>query len=387
MTTAYNRIAGQSAERLAALSDGVFAVAMTLLVLDLHAPAAEAVHSEHDLWRALLALAPRLLMYMMSFMTLGIFWVGQQTQLNHLQRSSRSLTWIHLAFLFVVTVTPFSTALLAEYTQYRLALLLYWLNIFLLGATLYWSWVCALGSGLVKEDMPLACFRRHQATHRDRAVVVCIRRVVVCVQSLLEHRVHRAGATELRDRPAYSRPLARVQPRCRFNRFCCGFGTSNSELPPPASHPCLLAFHPSRLSESPSSVYALLALSIDTGEHSTHDIRHFMRDAPLRSSSCLLAATCNHPSRKLHPTVRICGTSRSIPRSSRSGSTSNSTWRRNRLTNSSPSKGTAPSKTRWRHTTTRPEHLDTAGYQSGCDADCESRLAPSAIAPRRWSRK
>jgi TMEM175 potassium channel family protein len=154
MTTSYNQIAGQSAERLAALSDGVFAVAMTLLVLDLRAPAAEVIHSERDLWHALLPLAPRLLMYMMSFMTLGIFWVGQQTQLNHLQRSSRSLTWIHLAFLFVVTVTPFSTALLAEHIQYRTALLLYWFNIFLLGATLYWSWVCALGSHLVKNDMP-----------------------------------------------------------------------------------------------------------------------------------------------------------------------------------------------------------------------------------------
>jgi uncharacterized membrane protein len=154
MTTGYNQIAGQSAERLAALSDGVFAVAMTLLVLDLRAPAAEVIHSEHDLLHALLPLAPRLLMYMMSFMTLGIFWVGQQTQLNHLQRSSRSLTWIHLTFLFVVTVTPFSTALLAEHIQYRLALLLYWFNIFLLGGTLYWSWVCAEGSHLVRSEMP-----------------------------------------------------------------------------------------------------------------------------------------------------------------------------------------------------------------------------------------
>ncbi len=154
MTTGYNQIAGQSAERLAALSDGVFAVAMTLLVLDLRAPAAEVIHSEHDLLHALLPLAPRLLMYMMSFMTLGIFWVGQQTQLNHLQRSSRSLTWIHLTFLFVVTVTPFSTALLAEHIQYRLALLLYWFNIFLLGGTLYWSWVCAEGGHLVRSEMP-----------------------------------------------------------------------------------------------------------------------------------------------------------------------------------------------------------------------------------------
>ena len=154
MTTSYNRIAGQNAERLAALSDGVFAVAMTLLVLDLHAPAAEAIHSEHELWRALVPLAPQLFMYMMSFMTLGIFWVGQQTQLNHLRRSGRNLTWIHLGFLLVVTMTPFSTSLLAEHTEYRLALLVYWLNIFLLGAMLYWSWVCAIGSGLVKEDMP-----------------------------------------------------------------------------------------------------------------------------------------------------------------------------------------------------------------------------------------
>lgn len=149
----YNQIAGHSVERLAALSDGVFAVAMTILVLDLRAPAAEVVHSERDLWRALVALAPRLVMYLMSFMTLGIFWVGQQTQLNHLQRSSRSLTWIHLVFLLEVTLTPFSTALLAEHTQYRIALLVYWVNILLLGWTLYWSWVCALGSGLVKNDI------------------------------------------------------------------------------------------------------------------------------------------------------------------------------------------------------------------------------------------
>jgi uncharacterized membrane protein len=53
----------------------------------------------------------------------------------------------------VVTVTPFSTALLAEYTEYRLALLLYWLNIFL-GTSLYGSWACAIGTGLVKDDVP-----------------------------------------------------------------------------------------------------------------------------------------------------------------------------------------------------------------------------------------
>jgi len=156
MTTAYNRIAGQSVERLAALSDGIFAVAMTLLVLDLRVPASEAIHNEHDLWRALVALSPRLAMYMMSFLTLGIFWVGQQTQLNHLKRSDRSLSWIHIVFLFAVSLTPFSTMLLAGFIAHRLALIAYWFNILLLGATLYFSWKCASGSGLVKEDMPAA---------------------------------------------------------------------------------------------------------------------------------------------------------------------------------------------------------------------------------------
>ena len=152
--TPYNRIAGQSVERLAALSDGVFAVAMTLLVLDLRAPAVEAIHSDQDLWRALVTLSPRLLMYVMSFMTLGIFWVGQQTQLNHLERSDRSLSWIHIAFLFFVSILPFATTLLAEFPEYRVALIAYWLNILFLGAALYFSWVCAVGTGLVKSDMP-----------------------------------------------------------------------------------------------------------------------------------------------------------------------------------------------------------------------------------------
>jgi len=153
MPESYNRIAGQSVERLAALSDGIFAVAMTLLVLDLKVPATEAVHSQHDLWRALITLSPRLLMFMMSFLTLGIFWVGQQTQLNHLERSDRALSWIHLAFLSVVSLIPFSTAFLAEFIEYRLALLVYWLNILLLGTTLYFTWMCALAKSLVKADL------------------------------------------------------------------------------------------------------------------------------------------------------------------------------------------------------------------------------------------
>lgn len=160
----YNRVAGQSVERIAALSDGIFAVAMTLLVLDLRLPAAEAVHSEHDLRRILIALSPRLIIFFMSIMTNGIFWVGQQTQLNYFARSDRNLAWIHIAFLGAICLTPFSTSLLAEFIHYRTALLVYWSNILVLGLMLYWSWSYATRAHLLADNLPpeihLAVIRR-----------------------------------------------------------------------------------------------------------------------------------------------------------------------------------------------------------------------------------
>ena len=154
MQTLYNRIQGRSVERLAALSDGIFAVAMTLLVLDLHIPTAAQVHGDGELLAALCALGPQWLAYLMSFLTLGIFWAGQQTQLNHIGEGTRDLTWIHLLFLFFITLLPLSTRLLAEFITFRTALLIYWLNILALGATLYWSWTHATHAGLVKADTP-----------------------------------------------------------------------------------------------------------------------------------------------------------------------------------------------------------------------------------------
>lgn len=148
----YNRISGKSVERIAALSDGLFAIAMTLLIIELHTPVAEAIGSESDLWQGIVALSPRLLMYAISFMTLGIFWVGQQTQLGFLTRSDRHLTWIHLAFLAGVALFPFSTALMAEFLTYRVALIIYWLTILIPGIALYAGLAYARRVNLLKED-------------------------------------------------------------------------------------------------------------------------------------------------------------------------------------------------------------------------------------------
>jgi uncharacterized membrane protein len=154
MSTFYNKIQGRNIQRLAALSDGIFAVAMTLLVLDLHLPAVAQVHSERDFRVALAALGSQWIAYGMSFITLGIFWVAQQTQLNHIEEGSRDLTWIHLGFLFAITFMPFSTRMLTAFITYRGELVIYWLNIFVPGAMLYWSWAHATRHGLVREDTP-----------------------------------------------------------------------------------------------------------------------------------------------------------------------------------------------------------------------------------------
>jgi uncharacterized membrane protein len=167
MRVYYHHVAGHSLERLAALSDGIFAVAMTLLVLDIRVPVGQALHvsaqvqalwqsgalaEEQALWGALGGLAPNLLAYLMSFLTLGMFWVGHQTQLNHFEKSNRHLSWIHLTFLLAVSLMPFSTGLLAAFITFRLALVVYWLNLLFLGVVLLASWRYAQRAGLIKEE-------------------------------------------------------------------------------------------------------------------------------------------------------------------------------------------------------------------------------------------
>jgi uncharacterized membrane protein len=176
MPISYHRFAGSSLDRLAALSDGVFAVAMTLLVLDLKVPSVPK-RAQHPIWSSggsgseqpvaqglLHHVVPRLLPLAMSFLTLGILWVGQQTQLESFTRSTRALTWIHLAFLLAVTLMPFSTALLAQDTTYRLSMVVYWLNLLALGVVLFISIWYAERAGLIGDattpDMRAAMKRR-----------------------------------------------------------------------------------------------------------------------------------------------------------------------------------------------------------------------------------
>lgn len=191
MSTDYNHIAGQSVERIAALSDGLFAIAMTILVLELHTPVVETIHSELDLWHGLVEVSPKILMFLMSFMTLGIFWIGQQTQLNNLVRSDRQLAWLNLAFLFLVSMVAFTTKLLGEFMQFRLALIVYWLNILLLGLLLWLCWRHAVRRALLKPQVTadvMAAVERRIVIYQllyAACMLVCIYSVTVSIACLI----------------------------------------------------------------------------------------------------------------------------------------------------------------------------------------------------------
>src|SRR5882672_7032397 len=96
--------------RLEAFSDGVFAIAATLLVLELRVPA-----DEPDLTHALLQLWPAYAAYLVSFLTIGIIWVNHHTLLEHCRRADRPFLYLNLLLLVAVGIVPFPTALVGRY--------------------------------------------------------------------------------------------------------------------------------------------------------------------------------------------------------------------------------------------------------------------------------
>lgn len=173
MSKTYNQIAGQNVRRIEAISDGVFAIAMTLLVLDIHVPVSEAIHSEGDLMHAFCSLTPKLLTYFLSFLTLGIFWTGQSAQYSYIERSDRHLNWISLFFLLAVSILPFTTAFLGEFIHFRFAIGVYWFNILMLGLLIYIHWDYADRHGFVALE----------GAERE-AVDRAVRRRVIIAQTL-----------------------------------------------------------------------------------------------------------------------------------------------------------------------------------------------------------
>jgi uncharacterized membrane protein len=140
----------------------------------------------------------------MSFLTLGIFWVGQQTQLESFTRSTRELTWIHLAFLLAVTLMPFSTSLLAGDISYRVSMGVYWLNLLALGVALFASLRYADRARLMSDqttaEMRSAMKRRivvYQCLYAF-ATLACLVNTYVAIGLLIVFQLNAAIAPRIR---------------------------------------------------------------------------------------------------------------------------------------------------------------------------------------------
>ena len=105
-----------STARVEAFSDGVMAIAITLLVLDLKVPPLDAV-TPGGLLSALAARWPSYVAYLAAFLTIGIIWLNHRTLVDRISRFDARLHWLNLMLLLGVATLPWPTALVAEYVQ------------------------------------------------------------------------------------------------------------------------------------------------------------------------------------------------------------------------------------------------------------------------------
>ncbi|MEO8068365.1 MAG: TMEM175 family protein [Flavobacteriales bacterium] len=148
--------------RLEMFSDGVFAIAITLLVLEMHVPEFNGTGSLFD---ALKHEWAQLLAFFIGFMTILICWINHHYMFTMIHRSNSAMILVNGGKLLVVTITPFATALLSKNlgTEWESAAVsLYCFNFLCMGAAMSGIWFFALRNGMVKapSDEVLRCTTR-----------------------------------------------------------------------------------------------------------------------------------------------------------------------------------------------------------------------------------
>ncbi len=147
---------GLPRNRIEALADGIFAVAMTILVLELHVPALGPEASDARLLSALESLVPKALSFASGFVILGTFWVGHHFQFNYIRRSNRAILWINIVFLLAISFLPFVVALIGTYGAMRVTCVLYGTTLLVAMTCLLVQWLYAAGPSrrLVGHTLP-----------------------------------------------------------------------------------------------------------------------------------------------------------------------------------------------------------------------------------------
>ncbi len=106
-----------SLERLIFFSDAVFAIAITLLTLDIRLPATNSALSNADMLQSILALGPKFFAFVISFLVIGLIWIGHHRKFRLIQRFDGNLMWINLLLLMTVAFIPFPTSLISTFVN------------------------------------------------------------------------------------------------------------------------------------------------------------------------------------------------------------------------------------------------------------------------------
>jgi uncharacterized membrane protein len=155
--------------RTDALSDGVFAIATTLLVLNLGVPSIPRDDADTELPRAIGGLATDLLSYVLSFLVIAGFWMAHRAIFRHIMDVNRPLSWLNVLFLMVIAFLPFSTGLFDRYMGEPLAVVIYAGSLALarLALTAVW-WYASAHRGLIGDTVS----QKHIRFHRLRGLVI-----------------------------------------------------------------------------------------------------------------------------------------------------------------------------------------------------------------------
>jgi uncharacterized membrane protein len=125
-------------DRLVFFSDAVFAIAVTLLVLDIHVPSLPHMISIGDSWNALFELMPSFFAFVLSFLVIGRFWMGHHERFRSLRHFDQRLMWPNMIYLLAIAYMPFATAFLGQNLGHFVPELVYNLSMLLLALVAYW---------------------------------------------------------------------------------------------------------------------------------------------------------------------------------------------------------------------------------------------------------
>ena len=129
-----------STARVEALTDGVFAIAMTLLVLNLDISVPKEGITHELLQKTLGNLWPNFIHYVESFLILAIFWIKNHQQYHFIKRSDPTLLWLSIASLMFVCLIPFTTSLVSDYGDLPIAAIIFEANLLAAGAIYTVQW-------------------------------------------------------------------------------------------------------------------------------------------------------------------------------------------------------------------------------------------------------